>query len=155
MKQNEKLYEVKVDFTVSKSLYVSAASAEEAKRHVKEKLDADPFNDAKTMDSVLGYDIVSVEESDKDEIAEQDELDGFSDTMRQAIWYVRENIDGCDLDILKAEMQQCYEAHLIPARNVMDCERVIDLLEEFGQENDLPEDWWENECEIDEILVKL
>lgn len=155
MKENEKLYEVRVDFTVNKSLYVSATSAEEAERMIKEKLDANPYYDAKTMDSVLDYDIVSVEESDDDEVAEQDELDDCSADMKKAIFYVRDNMDGWELDALKAEMQGCYEMHLIPSPNVMDCSKVIDLLEEYGQENDLAEGWWESECEIDEILAKL
>lgn len=155
MKKNEKLYEVRVDFTVNKSLFISATSAEEAERFVKKKLDADPYYDAKTMDSVLHYDIVSVEESEDDEISEQDQLEGCSDTMRQAVWYIRENMDEDDMAILKAEMNKCYKMHLIPDEDVMDCSKVIDLLEEYGQENDLPEGWWESECEIDDILVEL
>ena len=58
-------------------------------------------------------------------------------------------------DALKAEMEGCYEMHLIPNDNIMDRSKVIDLLEEYGQENDLPECWWESECDFDEILAKL
>lgn len=155
MKENEKLYEVSVDFTVNKSLYVSATSAEEAERMIKEKLNANPYYDAKTMDSVLDYDIVSVEESDDDEIAEQDELDDCSADMREAIRYIRENMGEDDMTILKAEISKCYDSHIVPGENTVDCDKVIDLLEEYGQENDLPEGWWESECEIDEILLKL
>lgn len=151
----EKFFKVRVDFTVTKSLYTSASSKEEAERFFKEKLDKDPYYDARTMDAVLNYKIVEVVESEKDETAEQDDLEGCSDTMRQAIQYVRDNMDGWEMDALKAEMEGCYEMHQIPNDNVMDCSRVIDLLEEYGEENDLPECWWESECEIDEILVKL
>jgi uncharacterized protein YqgQ len=64
-------------------------------------------------------------------------------------------MDEDDMAILKAEMNQCYKAHLIPAEDVMDCEKVVDLLNEYGEENDMEERWWESECEIDEILCEL
>ena len=34
-------------------------------------------------------------------------------------------------------------------------DEVHDLLEEYAQDNDLPEGWWMNECEIEEIIFKL
>lgn len=150
----EKLYEVRVDITVTKSLYTSAASAEEAERIIKEKLDADPYYDAKTMDSVLDYEIVEVSESEDDD-AEDGKTENNETTLDKAIRYVRDNMDEDDMAILHAEMNKCYKMHLIPDNDTMDCSKVIDLLEEYGQENDLPEGWWESECEIDEILVKL
>jgi hypothetical protein len=87
-------------------------------------------------------------EKDDDEDEERTDID-------KAVDYVRENMDEDDMAILQAEMNQCYKAHIIPAENVMDCDKVIDLLNEYAEENDLPERWWEDECEIDEILVKL
>lgn len=75
--------------------------------------------------------------------------------LEKAIQYVREQMDEDDMAILQAEMNKCYKWHLIPDEDVMDCSKVIDLLEEYGQDNDLPEGWWRESCEMDEILVKL
>lgn len=75
--------------------------------------------------------------------------------LKKAIDYVKSNMDEDDMAILQAEMNKCYKMHLIPGENVMDCSKVIDLLEEYGDENDLPEGWWEEYGDIEDILVKL
>lgn len=75
--------------------------------------------------------------------------------LKKAIDYVKSNMDEDDMAILQAEMNKCYKMHLIPSENVMDCSKVIDLLEEYGDENDLPEGWWEEYGDIEDILVKL
>lgn len=75
--------------------------------------------------------------------------------MEAALKYVRENMDEDDMTILKAEMNKCYKMHLVPNEDVMNCSNVIDLLEEYGQENDMPEGWWMSECEMDDILLML
>ena len=75
--------------------------------------------------------------------------------LQKAIDYVRENMDEDDMAILQAEMNKCYKMHLIPTEDVMDCSSVADLLDEYGEEHDLPERWWEEYAEMDEILVKL
>ena len=74
--------------------------------------------------------------------------------LKGAIDYIRKNMDEDDLAILRAEMNKCYNMHLIPDDNVMDCNRVIDMLDEYGEENDLVEGWWEN-YEMSDILEKL
>ena len=85
------------------------------------------------------------------DFCEQEELSDFD----KAIAYVRENMDADDMAILRAEMNKFYNMHLIPNDGVMDCSEVIDLLEEYGEENDLPEGWWEEYGEMDEWLAKL
>lgn len=75
-------------------------------------------------------------------------------TIDKAIDYIRDNIDEDDMAILKAEMNKCYKAHIIPDDNVMNCDCIIDLLDEYGQDNDLPEGWWED-YEMSDILVNL
>lgn len=87
-------------------------------------------------------------EKDDDENEERTDID-------KAVDYVRENMDEDDMAILHAEMNKCYKMHLIPDEDVMDCSRVADLLDEYGEEHDLPERWWEEYAEMDEILVKL
>ena len=73
----------------------------------------------------------------------------------KAVDYVLDNIDEDDLAIVKAEASRCYKQHLVPTEYIMDCSAVTDLLEEYGQENGLSEEWWSEECDIDVILNKL
>ncbi len=75
--------------------------------------------------------------------------------LDKALDYVRENMDEDDMAILHAEMNKCYKMHLIPDSDTMDCTKVIDLLEEYGDDNELPEGWWEEYGDIDDILLKL
>ena len=75
--------------------------------------------------------------------------------MQKAIDYVRENMDEDDMAILQAEVNKSYKMHLVPSENTVDCDKLIDLLEEYGEDNDLPEGWWMEEGDIDDWLVKL
>lgn len=75
--------------------------------------------------------------------------------LSKAIRYVQENIDEDDLACIKAEANKCWKQHLVPTENLIDCEAVTDLLEEYGQEHDLDERWWEEYADIDEIINKL
>jgi hypothetical protein len=81
--------------------------------------------------------------------------DGTPKELREGIKYVLDNIDEDDLTCIKAEANKCWKQHLVPTEDMIDCEAIIDLLEEYGQEHDLPERWWEQYCEIDEIICKL
>lgn len=81
------------------------------------------------------------------------DVDEKSD-IDKAVDYVREQLDADELMIYKATVSKNLN-HRMPATAGLDCDKVIDLLEEYGQENDLPEGWWENEGDIDEILTKL
>jgi hypothetical protein len=90
-----------------------------------------------------------------DEIAET-KPDAVDDSeLGKAIAYVKENIDEDDLACIKAEANKCWKQHLVPTENLIDCEAITDLLEEYGQENDLDERWWEEYAVIDEIICKL
>jgi len=136
-------FNVDVDITMSCRIEVDAESEEQAKTIVGNWIGDDPWQYVRDGHYIF-HKFEAVNESEPD-----------NSTLGRAIRYIRENMDGCDLDILKAEMNQCYEAHIIPDRNTMDCDRVVDLLEEFGEENGLPEEWWESECDFDEILAKI
>lgn len=82
--------------------------------------------------------------------------DGVDDSeLGKAIAYVKENIDEDDLACIKAEANKCWKQHLVPTENLIDCEAITDLLEEYGQENDLDECWWEEYADIDEIIGRL
>ena len=75
--------------------------------------------------------------------------------LGKAIAYVKENIDEDDLACIKAEANKCWKQHLAPTENLIDCEAITDLLEEYGQEHDLDERWWEEYAEIDEIIGRI
>ena len=141
-----KQFEVDVDITMSKRLRVEAESEEHAKAIVNGWMKYNPYEYAHDFDAYVEHEITDVNEEDDDE----EKTD-----IQKAIDYVRDNMDSDEMAILKAEMNQCYKSHLTPAENVMDCSKVVELLDEYGQENDLPERWWESECEIDEILCEL
>lgn len=57
-----KQYEVDVDITVSKRIFVSASNEEEAKRKANEFLKKDPYYYARTLDAVVGHEIIDVNE---------------------------------------------------------------------------------------------
>ena len=76
--------------------------------------------------------------------------------IEMAVDYIRENMDEDDLAIVRANVNLCYKDHLVPNDNVMDCSQVIDLLEEYGEENGLDEEWWDGDGhDISDILCKL
>ena len=139
-----KKYEVYVDLTISVTVEVEAESEAQAEQLAREKVHNDEGYYIRGYDSLL-----------ESKVSEVHECEDEDTDLKKAIRYVRGNMKGWELDVLKAEMQECYEIHLIPSPNVMNCDKVIDLLEEYGQDNGLPEGWWESECEIDEILTKL
>jgi len=95
-----------------------------------------------------------------DEIThEGEDNENDNPVLREAIKYVRENMDDCDLAILKAKVDKNFTQHMNPAYGIDDG-KIIDLLEEFGEEHNLidedaDQEWWEKYGDIDDILVKL
>ena len=137
-------YVISVDFTMSKHIMVEAESEEQAKSILNGWIKYNPYEYAYSFDAYVNHEITNIDKEEE----EKSELD-------KALDYVRKNMDEDGMAILHAEMNKCYKMHLIPDDDVMDCSQVIDLLEEYGEEHDLPEGWWESECEISDILVKL
>lgn len=139
-----KHFEVDVDITMSKRISVEAESEEQAKAILNGWIKYNPYEYAHSFDAYVKHEFTDVNEEEEEKTE-----------LQKAIDYVRDNMDEDDMAILKATMNKCYKAHLIPAENVMDCDKVVELLDEYGEENGLEERWWESECEIDEILCKL
>ena len=79
----------------------------------------------------------------------------MTDKQKAALKYVRENMDEDDMAILQAEINKSYNMHLVPTEHTVNCDKVIDLLEEYSEENNLPEGWWEEYGGIDDVLMKL
>lgn len=141
-----KQFAIDVDFRVTKRIYVDAKTAEEAEKMVKDRLTDNPYTDSMNPDSVADFDILEVSECEQEDDVDQ--------TLKEAIDYVREQIDEDDLSIIHAQINKCYKQHLVPTFGLVDCDSVIALLEEYGEEHDLPEGWWED-YDDDEILLNI
>lgn len=112
----------------------------------------------KLLDDLQGLEVIKSSASCMkvlDEIAaiKPDAVDDSE--LGKAVLYVQENIDEDDLACIKAEANKCWKQHLVPTENLIDCEPVTDLLEEYGQEHDLDERWWEEYADIDEIIGRI
>lgn len=83
------------------------------------------------------------------------EPDSFTDsTLDEALNYVREQIDEDDLLVIRATVTRNM-SHRAPVSAGVNDGRIIDLLEEYGEDNDFAEGWWEEFGDIDEILLLL
>lgn len=73
--------------------------------------------------------------------------------FEKALDYVRENIDVqyTHYCIVKAMEMRC----TVSQADALMADEVADLLEEYGQDNDLPEGWWCEYGDIDEIVEQL
>ena len=145
-----KHYVVYADFRVTKSIYVDAESEEQAEKKAKEMIDKDPLKYCLNPDSCAEYDIIESSELEPDD----DPLSDYSDHFRCALQYVEDNMDPTDMAILRANVDQGYRDHLSPSSYVDDS-KVIDLLEEYGDDHELPEGWWEAEADMDDIVLLL
>ena len=85
----------------------------------------------------------------KDEVLEQ-----WSMTFKDAVLYVRDQMDEEDLTILRAQVSKNYKQHNAPATGIDDS-KVTDLLEEYGEDHDLPEGWYLDEYDADDVMLML
>lgn len=75
--------------------------------------------------------------------------------LEKAIDYVRGNVD---MEEVEFTISRIYDRH-----SSLECENkslydlIYDLLEEYGEDYDLPEEWWwlMYECEIEDIFLEL
>lgn len=74
--------------------------------------------------------------------------------LKKAIAYVKENLEDYELAELNAQMEEAYAMHLMPDV-CCNYDKVIDLLEEYGEDNELGESWWEEYGDINDILFEL
>lgn len=74
------------------------------------------------------------------------------DELDKALQYVGDNIDMVDIEYA---VYQADKYHCMPSNVSNVGEKVADLLEEYGDDNELPEGWWEEYGEIDDIIFKL
>ena len=82
-------------------------------------------------------------------------LDGYSEEYRSGIDYALEHLDDADRAVIRAECNKAYMQHLVPDENVVDDHKITDLLEEYGEDNGLPEGWYLDEYDASEILLMV
>lgn len=144
-------YKVKVLFHVWDVYEVEAESEAEAYELAEDMAGDKSLNE---MNNEFEGCTILDSENDTDS-AEDDPLEGCSEDFRKAIAYVKENISEEDRDIIRAKCSKLYKQHIIPDENTVDDSVIIDLLEEYGQDNDLPEGWWEEEYDATGILTLI
>ncbi len=153
-----KQFVIYVDFRVTKRIYVDAENAEQAEQKAKKMLENNPYEYCTRPDSCADYDIYEVNECEEDDAdtaePSQDVYNSYSDNMKQAVKYVNEQLEPEDIAIICATVDKNFNRHLNPAYG-MDEGKIIDLLEEYGQDNDLSEGWWMEECDIDDIVLLI
>lgn len=89
----------------------------------------------------------------KKEIEKQ--LKGYSEDYRKGIAYVMKELDEDDKAIIRAECNKAYKQHLVPDGDIVDDSKIIDLLEEYGEDHDLPEGWYLDEYDADDVMLML
>ena len=122
--------------------------SQEAKDCGADFIDLEAVEDGNTYKDIMD-EWSAADEEDEDD----DPLEGCSEDFRKAIAYVKENISEEDRDIIRAKCSKLYKQHIIPDENTVDDSVITDLLEEYGQDNDLPEGWWEEEYDATGILT--
>lgn len=138
-----KQYEVDVDITMSCRIEVDAESEEEAKTIVANWIGDDPWFYVKDG-HYMSHEFEAVNETGESEHAD----------LEAALDYVREQLDADELMIYKATVSKNLN-HRMPATAGLDDGKIIDLLEEYGEDNDMPEGWWEEYGDIEDVLMKL
>ena len=88
-------------------------------------------------------------------LGDGDPLADYSEDYRKGVAYVMEQLDEDDKAIIRAEGNKAYKMHLVPNGDVVDDSKITDLPEEYGQDNDLPEGWYEEEYDSSEILTMI
>lgn len=70
--------------------------------------------------------------------------------LQQALDYVREQMDDDKLAVVRAQRNMNWVRRILVQTDYDD--EIQDLLEEWGEEHDLPEGWWANEADMEDIL---
>ena len=78
----------------------------------------------------------------------------YSPDIRKAVAYINEQLEPEDKAIIAAQVSKNFKQHMNPAYGI-DEDKITDLLEEYGEDNDLGEGWWMEECELDDIVFLI
>ena len=77
----------------------------------------------------------------------------YSNQIEDALNYVRGQLGKDALDVVHSQKIVQWE-YRSPIQTDYDDE-IYDLLEEYGEEHGLSEEWWSTEMDFDDILVRL
>ena len=80
--------------------------------------------------------------------------ESYSPDIRKAVAYINTQLEPEDKTIICAMVDKNFKQHMNPAHGIDDM-KIIDLLEEYGDDHDLGEGWWMEECEIDDIVLLI
>ena len=147
-----KSYTAKVTFTLTVYVGVEGMDEAEARENAMSAVEDMPYED---MDCEVDVEVQENEEDGDDDDEEVERLAQYSETYRNGIAYVMENMDEDDKAIIHAECNKAYKQHLVPDDNIVDDSKITGLLEEYGENNDLPEGWYEEEFDASEILTMI
>lgn len=147
-----KTYKIRIIETLSRDVEVSAETREKALDRVQKMyrscdivLDADDFQDFEM--------IVVDERENKEEKGEEKE----KTLLEKALDYVRENKTWTreqdaraleDMDKCRCPLSMTHDGKLIASE-------IYDLMETYGEDNNLPEGWWLYEADEDDIFFEL
>lgn len=142
-----KRFNVDVDITMSCRIEVDAESEEQAKNIVGNWIGDDPWQYVRDGHYIC-HKFEEVSECDDDQLTE------YSEDYRKGIAYVKEQMDDFEKDIIRAKVNRNYAQHELPSTG-LDDHRIIDLLEEYGEDHDLPEGWYLDEYDADDVMLML
>lgn len=73
--------------------------------------------------------------------------------IEKALEFIRKRIDEQEFNymVCSAMRERASFSSMYPR----EADEIADALEEYGQDNDLPEGWWCEECDIDEIIERI
>lgn len=83
----------------------------------------------------------------------QDIYSSYSEDIRKAVAYINTHLADEDKVIIGAKVSKNFKEHMNPAYGI-DEGKIIDLLEEYGEDHNLPEGWWMEE-ELDDIVLLI
>lgn len=123
---------------------------------------SEAFNDEEVSDQDWLYfvdlDEIGDDDDPADRVAEDDPAQevyaSYSEDMRKAVAYINEQLEPEDKAIICAKVDKNFKQHMNPAYGIDDG-KIIDLLEEYGDDHDLPEGWWMEECDMDDIVLLI
>lgn len=118
-----------------------------------EKIEAAQIAVQQLIDAISGEPADPADTTPADDPA-QDVYAEYSPDMRKAVAYINEQLEPEDKAIICAKVDKNFKQHMNPAYNIDD-DKIIDLLEEYGADHDLPEGWWEEEADIDDIVLLI
>ena len=140
------------------TIEVEAESEEQAEQKAIDMAGNYDFSEHDADYECNGVTIVEPDDDPADHVAADDPAQevyaSYSEDMRKAVAYINRQLEPEDKTIICAKVDKNFKQHMNPAYGIDDG-KIIDLLEEYGQDNDLPEGWWEAECEMDDIVLLI